>query len=86
MSPAPKEQVDKVRSLVREILGDSASDLFLQRIDTTLNDWAMDKFTAEEACAKIQKNVSLFIDEKKALEIALQCAPIVKAASATEQP
>lgn len=86
MSPAPKEQVDKVRNLIREILGDSASEIFLQRIDSTLNDWAADKLTAAQACEKIQKNVSLFIDEKKAREIAVQCAPIVKTASASEQP
>lgn len=77
MSPALAEHVDQVRSLIRDVLGDSASDIFLQRLDAILNDWAADKLTAAHACEKVQKSVSLFIDENKAREIGNRCAPIV---------
>ncbi len=78
MSPAPKEHIDHVRSLVREILGDRASDVFLQRLDLVLNDWAQDKLTVAQSCDKIQRNVGLFIDETLAQEIRKACAPIVR--------
>ena len=77
MSPVFKEHVDQVRSLIREVLGDSASDIFIQRLDAVLNEWAADKLTAAQACEKVQKSVSLFIDENKAREIGNRCAPIV---------
>jgi hypothetical protein len=82
MNPVPKELVDQVRQIIRETLGDSASDIFLQRLDGILNDWASGKLTAAQACEKVQKSVSLFIDENKAREIGNRCAPIVMKESA----
>jgi hypothetical protein len=76
MSPSSKAQVDQVSRLIREILGDHASNIFIQRLDSILNDWAVDKFTATQSCEKIVKNVSLFIDEDKAREISDRCEPI----------
>jgi hypothetical protein len=85
MSPASKEDIDQVRSLIREILGDSVSDIFLRRLDAVLDDWAVNKLTAAQSCTKIQKIVSLFIDENKASEIGARCAPIVRKESSAVQ-
>lgn len=77
MSPAPKERVADVRRTIRDVLGSNTSDLFLKRVDRFIDDWAAGKITAAEACEKIQKIVSLFIDEQKAREIGQKCAPFV---------
>jgi hypothetical protein len=85
MSPVLQEHVDQVRNLIREVLGDSGSDIFLQRLDAILSDWAKDKLTAAQACEKVQKSVSLFIDENKAREIGNRCAPIVMKESVVQK-
>jgi hypothetical protein len=77
MRPAPKERVDEVRRIVHDILGSDASPIFLKRVDRSIEDWASGALSAAEACEKIQKTVSLFIDENKAKEIGFRCAPIV---------
>ena len=82
MSPASKEHVDQVRKFVHEVLAGKTSALFLGRIDEILAEWNEGKLTAAKACEKIQKTVSLFIDEKLAKEIGTKCAPIVMRESA----
>lgn len=77
MSPVPKERVDLVKSEILAVLGKSGSDLLLRRVDTILAEWSAEKLTAAQACEKVQKIVSLFIDEDKAREIGSRCAPIV---------
>ncbi len=77
MSPVPRERIDYVKSEILTVLGKSVSDLFLHRVDGILEDWSAGKLTAAQACEKIQKLVSLFIDEDKAREIGSRCAPIV---------
>lgn len=77
MSTVPKERVDQVRNEIRSALGDAASPTFFNRVETVLTDWAAGKLTCAQACEKIQKMVSLFIDEDKAKEIGNRCAPIV---------
>ncbi|OGW34081.1 MAG: hypothetical protein A2010_15580 [Nitrospirae bacterium GWD2_57_9] len=76
MSAAPKERVDEIRKIVHEIIG-PASEIFLKKIDKSIDDWAAGTISAADACEKIQKTVSLFIDENKAKEIGARCAPIV---------
>ncbi len=83
MNPVPKEVVDQVRQIIRETLGESASTIFLQRLDGILNGWATGNMTAAQACEKVQKSVSLFIDEDKAREIGNRCALIVMKESAS---
>jgi hypothetical protein len=81
-TPAYSEQV---RAIVHEVLAGVASELFLGRVDAVLADWSSGKIPASQACEKVQKMVSLFIDENKAKEIASRCAPIVMRATATQK-
>jgi hypothetical protein len=82
VSPVSKERVDAVRTIIHDVIGGAASPVFLGRVDAILTDWAADKFTAAQACEKVQKIVTLFIDEDKAREIGARCAPIVMRESA----
>jgi len=77
VTPASAAHIEEVRKIVFEVLGGSASKVFLGRVDATLAEWASGKMTAAQACDKVKKMVSLFIDENKSLEIATRCAPIV---------
>jgi hypothetical protein len=77
MSPVPREQIDHMKGEILSVLDKAASDLFLRRIDAILEEWSAGKYTAVQACEKIQKLVSLFIDEDKAREIGSRFAPIV---------
>lgn len=77
MSPVPKEHVDQVKTIIHEILGARASAIFLGRVDGIIQEWGSGKITAAQACEKIQKLVTLFIDEDMAREIGKRCAPIV---------
>lgn len=74
MSPASPEHIETVRAIVADVLGNTASKVFLSRVDAVLSDWSSGKMTAAGACDKIQKMVSLFIDENKAQEISSRCA------------
>ena len=85
MIPVPKESVDQVRGIIRAILEQSASQVFLSRVDAILEEWAAGKLSAAEACSKVQKIVSLFIDENKAREIGARCAPLVTKMSVSEK-
>jgi hypothetical protein len=85
MSAAPRERVDEVRSIVHDVLGESASKMFLERIDAVLNDWAEGKMTAANACEKVQKTVGLFIDQDKARQIGERCAMIVMRETASQK-
>jgi hypothetical protein len=82
MSPASKEVVDRLKSNIHAVLGQSASELFLRRVDTILDDCAAGKLTLADTCVKVQKLVSLFIDEGKSREIGTLCAPIITKESA----
>jgi hypothetical protein len=82
MTLVPKEHVDQMRNVIKEVLG-SASDIFLKRLDPILNDWAAGTLSAAQACEKVQKTVGLFFDADKAREIGYRCAPIVMKESAT---
>ena len=77
MSASPTDSIVQVRSIISEVLAGRTSKVFLGRIDLILSDWSSGTSTAAEACNKIQKMVSLFIDENKAKEISSRCAPIV---------
>jgi hypothetical protein len=77
MSPVAKEQIDQMKGEIHAVLGKTASDLFLRRVDAILEDWAAGKYAAAQACEKVQKLVTLFIDEDKAREIGSRFAPIV---------
>jgi hypothetical protein len=77
MNPVSKEHFDQVRKIIHEVLAGKASDIFLGRIDGILADWGSGKLSAAQACEKVQKTVSLFIDENLAKEIGTKCAPIV---------
>jgi hypothetical protein len=70
---------------VHEVLEGQASKIFLERTDTTLNEWAVGKLTAAQACEKVRKAVSLFISEDLAKDIGNRCAPIVMRESATKK-
>ena len=82
MSPVSKEMADRLKSEIHAVLGQSASELFLRRVDTILEDCSAGKLTVAQTCEKVQKLVSLFIDEGKAREIGTRCAPIIKASVA----
>ena len=77
MSPVPQHRVDQMRATIHEMLKGKASDVFLGKIDSVVNDWAAEKLTASQACEKVQKMVALFIDQDMAREIGNRCAPIV---------
>lgn len=77
MTSVPQHRIDKMRTTIREILKEKASDVFLGKIDFVLNDWAAGNLTAAQSCEKVQKMVALFIDEELSKEIGNRCAPIV---------
>ncbi len=77
MSTVPQEHIDQMRTIIKDVLGSAASEVFLQRLDRIINDWASGAISAALACEKVQKLVALFIDEQKAREIGFRCAPIV---------
>ncbi len=77
MNPVTKEHIDQMREIIHEVLAGKASKIFLGRIDGIIADWGEDKLSAAQACEKVQKTVSLFIDENLAKEIGNRCAPIV---------
>jgi hypothetical protein len=77
MNPVSQEHLDQVRKIIHEVLAGKASDIFLGRIDGILAEWGEGKLSAAQACEKVQKTVSLFIDENLAKEIGIKCAPIV---------
>ena len=77
MSPVSKETADHLKSEVHAVLGQSASELFLHRVDAILEECVAGKLTVAQTCGKVQKLVSLFIDEDKAREIGTRCAPII---------
>ncbi len=85
MNAAPSERVDEVRSIIHDVLGGTASNIFLGRIDAVLNDWAEGKMTAANACQRVQKMVGLFIDEDKERQIGDRCAGIVMRESASQK-
>ena len=82
MSPVSKETADHLKREIHAVLGQSASELFLRRVDAILEDCSAGKLTVAQTCEKVQKLVSLFIDEGKAREIGTRCAPIIKASLA----
>ena len=77
MSPVSREQVEQIKGEIRTVLGKDTSDLFILRIYAILEDWIAGKHTAILACEKVQKLMSLFIDEAKARDIGSCFAPIV---------
>jgi hypothetical protein len=77
MSPVSKETADHLKSEIYAVLGEGASELFLRRVDAILEECSAGKLTVVQACDKVQKLVSLFIDEGKAREIGTRCAPII---------
>lgn len=82
MSPVSKETADHLKSEIHAVLGQSASELFLRRVDAILEECSAGKLTVAQTCEKVQKLVALFIDESKAREIQTRCAPIIKKESA----
>ena len=77
MNPVSKEHIDQMRETIHDVLAGRASEMFLGRIDGIVADWSAGKLSAAQACEKVQKTVSLFIDEDLAREIGKRCAPIV---------
>jgi hypothetical protein len=77
MSPVSQEQFDRIKGEIHAVLGGTVSELFLRRVDALLEDWVAGKYTAAEACDKVQKLVSLFIDKGKAREIGTRFAPLI---------
>ena len=82
MSPVSKETADHLKSEIHAVLGQSASELFIRRVDAILEECSAGKLTVAQTCEKVQKLVSLFIDEGKAREIQKRCAPIITKESA----
>jgi hypothetical protein len=85
MSPVAKDSVEQVRKVVREVLAGRASDVFMARLDSILEEWSADKLTAAQACEKTRKVVILFMGEDLAREIGNRCAPIVMRESAAKK-
>lgn len=77
MSPVPQEQFDRIKGEIHTVLGETVSELFLRRVDALLEEWVAGKYTAAQACEKVQKLVALFIDKGKAGEIGSRFAPII---------
>ena len=77
MSAVTPELVDQMKKTIVDTLGSSASKAFLLRVEAVVADWAAGKLTAAQACEKVEKMVTLFIDADKAQQIASRCAPIV---------
>ena len=84
MSPVSNERFETMRRAILETLGTGVSPMFIGRVDAILSEWRADKITAAQACEKVQKLVTLFIDENKASEIGSRCALIVMKESVTK--
>jgi hypothetical protein len=82
MIPVSKERFDTMRNAILDVLGKNASPVFIGRVDAILNAWSAGKISAAEACEKVQKIVTLFIDEDKARELGFRCSSIVMRESA----
>jgi hypothetical protein len=85
MSAVPGERVEQMRIAITEVLNKKGSAVFLNRVNTILDDWASAKINAAEACEKIQKIVTLFIGHEEASQIGVRCAPIVMRESASNR-
>jgi len=84
MSSAHKERIDQIKKEIHAVIGKDVSEIFLRRVDAIIEDGAAGKLTAAMVCEKVQKLVSLFIDEGKAREISSRCATIVMRESVLE--
>ena len=62
--------VEKLKSTVRETLGDLPSDLFLNRVDRRFDEAEKDGDSLEGVCDKVTNMVNLFIgtEESRALD------------------
>jgi hypothetical protein len=75
--------VEDIKASVREILGDAPSELFLARVDRTLDEGM--PYAMEDAAAKVVKMVRLFIDEQKAEELRRRCREILQGQASSAQ-
>lgn len=73
-----QEAVEQIKRAVREILGEVASQIFLARIDKTLDEGGKDRASLELACTRIEKTVNLFIGSDEAKVIAKRCREIIE--------
>jgi len=62
--------VDKLKSTIRETLGDLPSDLFLNRVDRRLDEAEKNGISLDGVCDRITNMVNLFIgtEESRALD------------------
>jgi len=72
-----QKEVSRLKSAVREILGELPSQMFLCRIDKTLDEGLYDRQTLHKSCAKVENMVKLFIGVDEAKEIRRQYSDIL---------
>jgi hypothetical protein len=72
------EVVEQLKNAIREILGEAPSQMFLSRVDKTLDEGAADKVSLVQACGKVEKMVHLFIGVDEAKVIGSRCGEILR--------
>ena len=73
-----EQKVSQIKVAVREILGDLPSQMFLCRIDKTLDDAATDNQSLSAACKKIESMVKLFIGIEEARDLNKRAGEILQ--------
>lgn len=67
----------QIKSMVREILGDMPSKMFLARVDAAIDEGASDKESLAKACARVENITNLFIGVNEAKVIGSRCKEIL---------
>lgn len=72
------ETAEKLKATVRETLGSLPSDIFLARINRTIDEGRADKESLAMAACRVEKMVRLFLGIKEADEVRCLCEKILQ--------
>lgn len=74
-------RIVEIKLAVIDALGDSASQIFLSRMDKTLDEAGPDPESLRQACGRIEKMVRLFIGADEARAVGERCRGILDRAA-----
>lgn len=70
-------RVVEIKRAVIDVLGSSASSIFLSRMDKTLDEAGFDPDAVTHACVRLEKMVRLFIGTDEARAVGERCRAIL---------
>jgi len=70
------EVISRLKAMVHEVLGGRSSQIFLSRVDKTIDE-ATDADSLAKACEKVAHMVDLFIGANEAKVISTRCREIL---------